>query len=187
MNTVLKIALPALSMTLCFLGCSSESNTPTLATNKPYFLKEWPDKAYVQSIDSIIAAEPVKQVSKEKKTNIVLNAAPTTQIIPSEKPTKTEKTGAVKTKKTATLNKESFTEAFAKAISKWQSDPNNGSLYTSISVLEGEDAMALLARIYGKEAKKLPRFYTLSVLQSLNPGVSLENPTAGEKIRIPKI
>jgi hypothetical protein len=36
------------------------------------------------------------------------------------------------------------------------------------------------------DASKLPRFYTLSALQSVNPGVKLEHLNGGESVRIPK-
>ena len=78
-------------------------------------------------------------------------------------------------------------DRFANSISKWQSDPNNSALYKTISAKENEDVIELLARVYGKEAKKLPRFYTMSVLQSLNPGISMDKPGAGAQVRIPKL
>ena len=170
---------------LLFAACSNDVQTPTLSTNKPYFLKEWPDSAYIKNIDSIIAAEPVKKQLQEKKTNIVLNASTPTLKLPTQKKSETKLTE--KTQTTKPQQKQSFAESFANAISKWQSDPNNATLYTTIQAKESEDILQLLARTYGKEAKKLPRFYTLSVLQSLNPGVSLEAPNAGDKIRIPKL
>lgn len=170
---------------LLIAACSNDAQTPTLSTNKPYFLKEWPDSAYIKNIDSIIAAEPVKQQLQEKKTNIVLNASTPTLRLPTQK--KPDPKPVEKTQTTKPQKKQSFAESFANAISKWQSDPNNTSLYTTIQAKEGEDVIQILVRIYGKEAKKLPRFYTLSVLQSLNPGVSLEAPNAGDKIRIPKL
>lgn len=185
MNIGLKISVP-LFFLLILSACSSEERTPVLALNSKIFLKEWPDSAYVQSIDSIIAAEPIKKQANEKKTNIILNASPTNSAVSQTKPSKPIQQEASKPKSKA-IQSESFMDRFANSISKWQSDPNNSALYKTISAKENEDVIELLARIYGKEAKKLPRFYTMSVLQSLNPGISMDKPGAGAQVRIPKL
>jgi len=185
MNIGLKISVP-LFFLLILSACSSEERTPVLALNSKIFLKEWPDSAYVQSIDSIIAAEPIKKQANEKKTNIILNASPTNSAVSQTKPSKPIQQEASKPKSKA-IQSESFMDRFANSISKWQSDPNNSALYKTISAKENEDVIELLARVYGKEAKKLPRFYTMSVLQSLNPGISMDKPGAGAQVRIPKL
>lgn len=169
-------------------ACSTEESIQRLSTNKAYFLKEWPDSSYVQAIDSIVAAEPLKKEAKEKKTNIILNANPLPMLAtPKAKvPTSVQESKSTQTKQTL-KKQESFTERFASAITKWQSDPQNVNLYKTVPVKNGENAIELLTRVYGKEAKKLPKFYTLSVLQSLNPGVSVDKPASGSSLKIPKL
>ena len=73
------------------------------------------------------------------------------------------------------------------ALSAMQSDPTNAAKYRTVTAKAGEDLFALLSRAYGMDASKLPRFYTLSALQSVNPGVKLEHLNGGESVRIPKL
>ena len=82
---------------------------------------------------------------------------------------------------------EAFADKFASALSKWQSDPSNSQLYRVVNADASEDLFHLLSRAYGKDATKLPRFFTLSSLQSVNPGVSVEHLKKGDAVRIPRL
>ena len=73
------------------------------------------------------------------------------------------------------------------ALGALQSDPTNTSKYKTVSAKDGENLFALLSRAYGQDATKLPRFYTLSTLQSVNPGVKLEHLNAGDQVRVPNL
>ena len=84
-------------------------------------------------------------------------------------------------------NAENFVAKFSNALSALQSDPSNKSLYKVVTANDGEDLFKLLRRTYGAGTQNLPRFYVLSSLQSVNPGVMLEHLNAGDKVRVPRL
>lgn len=170
--------------------------------NKKMPLLEWPDSIYVASLDSILKLEPLKKnAEKEKKPQLAMNAhqAPIFNLPGSV----TGKKDAPKATKSSTANAsrkngeakasqanhsaENFANQFSTALSALQSDPSNASLYRVVEAKDGDDLFKLLKRSYGAGAQNLPRFYVLSTLQSVNPGVVLEHLNAGDKVRIPKI
>ena len=183
------------------VGCKSEPPHATIVEiNKKMPLVEWPDSLYIAELDSILALEPIKKQDKNKP-NIAMNAfkAPNF-ILPSSvtgkkespekranRPVKStgEKLGgpSAKTDNSA----EVFADKFTSALSRLQSDPSNTNLYRSVEANEGEDLFKLLKRTYGAGVQNLPRFYVLSTLQSVNPGVKLEHLNAGDKVRVPKL
>lgn len=184
-------ALVSVGVLTFLVACGNDSSFEHLEIGKKYVLLEWPDSAYVASLDSVLKAEPLRKDTVDTRPNISLNAfeAPTLALPKTGKQAKAEK---AKQPRPADADKpkqatKPFAERFASAISKWQSDPSNRSLYITVTVKDGEDAMAALVRTYGKEAKTLPRFYALSVLQSLNPGVSVEHPEAEQTLRLPRL
>ncbi len=188
-----------------FGGCDTpEIAAERLEIGKPYVLTDWPDSSYVQSLDSVLAAEPLKKADSTERTNIVLNSGSlnSDDLLPNKfslnaKPSNNRKetenhakAKVAKQEKKSTnknISAEIFAGRFSEAISQWQSDPNNKNLYVEVIVQNGENALDAMARIYGNGAKRLPKFYALSALQSLNPGISVENPKAGAIIRLPKM
>ena len=84
-------------------------------------------------------------------------------------------------------NAENFVAKFSNALSALQSDPSNKGLYKVVTANDGEDLFKLLRRTYGAGTQNLPRFYVLSALQSVNPGVMLEHLNAGDKVRVPRL
>ena len=193
----------------CFLLLACEKDHPTvkiIQVNKKMVLEEWPDSNYIASLDSILALEPVKKGKDSVDVNLKMNASkmPTFKLPPSVtgKPGKEKnahsKGDAQKSKndksvaRNAQENKpnhtaENFAAKFSNALSALQSDPSNKSLYKTVTANDGEDLFKLLRRTYGAGTQSLPRFYVLSSLQSVNPGVSLEHLNAGDKVRVPKL
>lgn len=170
-----------------FFACEGQDEIEFLEVGKRYPLVDFPDSAYVASLDSILAAEPVKK-KDSVKTNIVLNSfTPPKLSLPQEASQKSDQKSKKSEGKKVKTGEKPFVERFGEAVSRWQSDPSNKALYVSVEVREGEDALSVLQRLYGNEVRKLPRFYTLSVLQSLNPGISVEHPAEGGVIKLPKI
>ena len=161
-------------------------------------LEEWPDSNYIASLDSILKLEPVKKGKDSADVNLSMNTfkAPTFKLPPSvtgakntkkpntNKPSKSE--GQATTAKPSN-NAENFIGKFTNALSALQSDPSNKSLYKVVTANEGEDLFKLLKRTYGAGTQNLPRFYVLSALQSVNPGVMLEHLNAGDKVRVPRL
>ncbi len=165
-------------------------------------LEEWPDSNYIASLDSILRLEPVKKGKDTADVSLKMNAfkAPTFQLPPSvtgskntsKKPGMNKGKSAKPGKPSAEVakpsnNAENFIGKFSNALSALQSDPSNKSLYKVVTANEGEDLFKLLKRTYGAGTQNLPRFYVLSALQSVNPGVMLEHLNAGDKVRVPKL
>lgn len=180
---------------LFLLACEHEPPTVKIVkVNKRMVLEEWPDSAYIASLDTILALEPVKKKGVAE-TNISMNVfkapifnLPTTQPSKKTTPVKKERSITQKTPKENVNNSaEIFMEKFSAALGKLQSDASNSSLYKVVQVKEGEDLFKLLRRTYGAGAQKLPRFYVLSALQSVNPGIRLEHLNEGDNVRVPRI
>ena len=101
-----------ITLFLLMFGCSTENNNyEPVITGKSYVLNEWPDSLYVQSLDSIIKAEPVKNgADSSEKTEISLNSFQMPKVVSAptknEKPTPTATTSGNTTKKVVN----SFTE-----------------------------------------------------------------------------
>lgn len=198
-------------------ACSENTApVPRLKLNFRYNLKSWPDKAYIASLDSVLKAEPIKKDTSAASTEIAINthSMPTFKLPTSRRIlTQSELDGNVagktakkqpaagpqtaasatgtpvtKAKAQAGANEaEAFADKFASALSKWQSDPSNAQLYKVVSANDAEDLFHLLSRTYGKDATKLPRFFTLSSLQSVNPGVAVEHLKKGDAVRVPRL
>lgn len=168
-------------------------------------LIEWPDSIYVNSLDSILALEPVKKKKDEKVPNLVLNPnkAPVFKLPSSVTGKKDDRKAASHNVKKADTDgrgkerpfagseafghkAEAFSDKFVKAMSALQSDPNNASLY-KIVVANEEDLASLLKRTYGAGSLALPRFFVQSALQTVNPGIRLDNLNAGDKVKVPRI
>ena len=186
----------------CFLLLACENDHPTvkiIQVNKKMVLEDWPDSNYIASLDSILALEPVKKGKDSADVSLKMNAskAPIFKLPPSVtgKPN-TPKNAAKKNDKSVAKNTqeskpnhsaENFVAKFSNALSALQSDPSNKSLYKIVTVNDGEDLFKLLRRTYGAGTQNLPRFYVLSSLQSVNPGVMLERLNAGDKVRVPRL
>lgn len=179
----------------------SESTEGRLQVNKKYVLESWPDSAYIADLDSILKAEPLKPGADSERTELTIytGSIPTINLPGQKKASKrtvaaspangvnpasnAKQANSTKPAKTA----EHFADNFMSALGALQSDPTNASKYKTVSAKDGENLFALLSRAYGQDATKLPRFYTLSALQSVNPGVKLEHLNAGDQVRIPKL
>ena len=193
----------------CFLLLACGNDHPTIKiiqVNKKMVLEEWPDSNYIASLDSILALEPVKKGKDSADVSLKMNAskAPIFKLPQSVtgKPGNTKnahsKSDAQKPKNDKSVAKntqesksshsaENFVAKFSNALSALQSDPSNKSLYKVVTVNDGEDLFKLLRRTYGAGTQNLPRFYVLSSLQSVNPGVMLEHLNAGDKVRVPRL
>jgi len=180
-----------------FVACTPESEViERLQINKRYPLESWPDSTYIASLDSILAAEPILKDTSTNKEVISINPYKMPLFtLPKSHQAKAQSSSAHKATSSkseqqaevqTSQKEETFVASFSKALERWQSDLSNPDNFRVVKANEEEDVFKLLSRIYGKEASKLPHFYTLSTLQSVNPGVSLEHLKKGDAIRIPK-
>ncbi len=182
----------ALTAASLFYGCSEAPDENPLEVNRKYTLESWPDENYIAELDSILKAEPLKPDAEKEKTALTIysGAMPTVKL-PGEKKAQVQKPSEKQTARTgqekasATQKAERFADRFMNALSELQSDPSNTAKYRTVSAKAGENLFALLSRAYGNDATKLPKFYTLSALQSVNPNVRLEHLEADDKVRIP--
>ena len=181
-----------------FMACGNEPPVAKIiVTDQKMPLTEWPDSAYIASLDSILALEPIKKGGDaEAKINMNVFDAPIFKLPGSvtgkkdatPKANHAGKSAGAKQAPAKTDNSaELFADKFATALSKLQSDPSNASLYKTVTANEGDDLFKLLKRTYGAGVQGLPRFYVLSALQSVNAGVMLEHLNAGDKVRVPKL
>ena len=181
-------------------ACKGEPPKATIVEiDKKMPLLEWPDSAYVNNLDSILASEPVKKTDANKPS-IAMNAHEAPKFIlpgsvtgKKEAPKSARKPGDGKVAGKSALagnpdnGAEAFMDKFSRALSALQSDPSNASLYKVVEAKDGDDLFKLLRRTYGAGTQNLPRFYVLSALQSVNAGVMLEHLNAGDKVRVPRI
>ena len=195
-----------LAISLC--ACNDERPVAKIiVVDQKMPLIEWPDSIYVNSLDSILALEPVKKKDHKEDVNLTFNSksAPVFKL-PSSVTGKPEKKPAGKDMRKGTpeatgkglglpsgreenafgKKAEAFSDRFVNAMSALQSDPNNASLYR-IVVANEEDLSKLLRRTYGAGSQTLPLFFVRSALQTVNPGINLDNLNAGDKVKVPKI
>lgn len=210
----MKRFLKAFSLAAALLtGCGDDTPVAKIiVTDQKMVLTDWPDKAYIANLDSILALEPIKK-DTTTKANITMNAheAPVFKLPPKfdreHNKVAEEKLNALKKKKaeqgsssnknaqvkpaekgnTAGNGAEAFANRFTDGLGKLQSDPNNAGLYRMVSANEGDDIMKLLRRTYGAGASTLPRFFVVGALKSVNPSLNLESLNAGDKVKIPKL
>ncbi len=200
MNRIIMAFLTAISAFLT--ACGNETPmAKVIVTDQKMPLTEWPDSAYIAGLDSILALEPIKKgAENEAKISMNTFAAPVFKLPgsvtgkkdPAPKANHAGKSAEnrqanAKQADNAAASAEAFADKFSNALSRLQSDPSNAGLYKTVEAKDGDDLFKLLKRTYGNGVQNLPRFYVLSTLQSVNPGVMLEHLNAGDKVRVPRI
>ncbi|NLO23500.1 MAG: hypothetical protein GX116_04100 [Fibrobacter sp.] len=169
------------------IACGNSSQDfEAIVEHQKYPLIEWPDSVYIASLDSILKLEPVKKEKDENQTEITLKTSSLMSSVPTPVPAKQQSKASSKTTATSSPPSISFANRFMKTLEVWQSDPANPSLYISVKANDNEDLYQLIQRHYKKSTVELPKFYTTSTLQSLNPGVSVEHLKSGDMVRLPR-
>ena len=192
--------LAGLAISLC--ACNDERPVAKIiVVDQKMPLIEWPDSIYVNSLDSILALAPVKKRDPKEDVNLTFNSknAPLFRLPPSVTGKKEEKKpaknvseshgkGLPSGRENEMFGKkaEAFSDKFVNAMSALQSDPNNARLY-KIVVANEENLSQLLRRTYGAGSQTLPGFFVKSALQTVNPGINLDNLNAGDKVKVPRI
>lgn len=200
-----------LAISLC--ACNDERPVAKIiVVDQKMPLIEWPDSIYVNSLDSILALEPVKKRDPKEDVNLTFSSknAPIFKLPSSvtgkkdgpKQPSTAEMLKRIAAEKQARESgkatpqgrsddvsgkkAEAFSDRFVNAMSALQSDPNNASLYKMVTAND-EDLSKLLRRTYGAGSQTLPLFFVKSALQTVNPGINLDNLNAGDKVKVPKI
>jgi len=207
------MALPLLALfALTTSACNDEKPVAKIiVVDKKMPLAEWPDSIYVNSLDSILALEPIKKPKKgEKDANLVLNPhqapvfklpnsatgknapkKPNTDAIQRrlEADKQARESGKVPTGREDNASgkkAEAFGDKFVRAMSDLQSDPNNSSLYKIVTAND-ENLNKFLRRTYGAGSSTLPLFFVKTSLQTINPGIDFDNLKAGDKVKVPRL
>ena len=196
------LAAPVLAGLAIYLSACNDERpvAKIIVVDQKMPLIEWPDSIYVNSLDSILALEPVKKRDPKEDVNLTFSSknAPIFKLpgsVTGKKDGPKQHDKAASAKKPSTdkpagesgKSAENFAAKFMNAMSALQSDTNNASLYRMVEVREGEDLSKLLRRTYGAGSKTLPGFFVSSALKSVNAGKDVDNLSAGDKIKVPRI
>jgi len=182
--------LLAMSLATCLTSCGSyDRESFRMVQGQKYELKEWPDSAFVASLDSLFRSEPLKQ--PETVVRPELSIDPTQALSTTKEPAKGSSTGIENTvsgpQQVQSVPTEMFAEKFMAALSELRADPANGALAQTVTVQAQEDLMALMVRTYGPLARQMPRMMVESQLSSVNNGMDLSDLKSGDRVRLPKL
>jgi len=168
------------------LSCSDyDRESFRMEAGKKYALKKWPDSAYIDTLDRYFASEPIKQ-SRKQKVDISMNMNAKAMSLPRESPKHFEKkrpsqsTGAVK-------ETQSFADRFFYALNKLSENSNNNEFGRRYKARGGETLDDLLLRVYGQQARRVPKGITEGFVKSLNPGVDFSSLSEGEMVLLPNV
>lgn len=168
------------------VSCGSyERETFRLSPGKPYELREWPDSAFVASLDSLFSAEPLKQPDIAKRPEVSID--PTQSVLKAPGASASSAPASVPVPSKELPAGEMFAEKFMKALSALQADPSSAALGFVIVARDGENLMGLLARAYGPAARQMPKFMVESSLRSINSGLDLSALRSGDSVRLPQV
>lgn len=183
MIQLVKISLVPFLLTL--VACGGDPNAFHLEIGKKYPLELWPDSAYFVAMDSIVFYEnvrapdaPTPEVSINSFMGPVNPTKPKAQGTPSVNPSVQQAVEQGEGKR-----QEAFARRFQTAMDRLLSNPDDASLSQTVALADGENLMALLVRIYGKDAARLPGFVVKSQIEALNGGPV----KTGQMVKIPKL
>ena len=180
-----KAVLIAALLLTCCSGYDRESFR--MEAGKKYALKKWPDSAFIDTLDRYFANEPVRQPRKQK-VDISMNMGAKAMSLPKENPKQLEKkTG--KPSRSASVAKEtqSFPDRFFNALTKLSENSNNKEFGRKYKARGGETLDDLLLRVYGPQARRIPKSITEGFLRGLNPGVDFSSLSEGEMVLLPEV
>jgi len=151
---------------------------------KKYALEKWPDSAYIDTLDKFFKHEYVKQPAKQKvemtmNNNIMSLPQKQTQSKPRTSPANPIKKSDAKT--------QSFPDRFFYALNKLSENPSSNEFGKKYKAKGGETLDELLVRIYGAQAKRVPKYISESMLKQLNPGTDFSSMSEGETVLLPVI
>jgi len=153
-----------------------------MEVGKKYALKKWPDSAYIDTLDRFFKHEYVKQSAKQK---VEMTMSNNIKSLP-QKPTQSKpKSNTASTAKTTDTKTQSFPDRFFYALSKLSENPNNSEFGKKYKAKGGETLDELLVRIYGQQAKRIPKYISESMLKQLNPGTDFSSMAEGEMVLLP--
>jgi len=184
MRTKTLILLAALSLAAC---SDYDRENFRMEVGKKYALKRWPDSAYIDTLDKFFKNEPIKQ-SQKQKAEITMSTNNNVMDMLKGKvniPKKNIAQKSVPERSTPKETKEPFPDKFVNVLNKLLENPNNRELGKKYNVKSGETLDGLLLRVYGQQAKKLPKYTSELMLKQLNPGVDFSALSEGQTVLLP--
>ncbi|MDR2579493.1 MAG: hypothetical protein LBC85_00675 [Fibromonadaceae bacterium] len=162
-----------------------------MEVGKRYDLKRWPDSAYIDTLDLFFAQEPVRQRRKQK-VDITMSMGNNTVSLPRKAaaplapstPSKRIESPARSVQRPAAS---SFPDQFIYALNRLLENPNNREFGRKYQAKGGETIDDLLLRIYGSQARRVPKFVSESMIKQLNPRADFTSLSEGELVTLPVV
>ena len=174
---------------LLLVSCSGYDREEfRMEMGKEYPLKKWPDSAYIDTLDKFFKHELVKQSAKQK-AEITMNANFDSKIeMPkNKKETKDPKEPSQGRPRVNEPKAESFPDKFFYALSRLSENPGSNEFGKKYRAKSGETLEELLVRVYGQQAKKIPKYVSESMLRQLNLGIDFSSLSEGEAVLLPNV
>jgi len=158
-----------------------------MEVGKKYALTKWPDSAYIDTLDRFLKYEPLKQSAKQKVEMTMSNNIMSLPQKPTQSKPRTSTPNTASTPKTSETKTQSFPDKFFYSLSKLLENPSSSEFGKKHRAKGGETLDELLLRIYGPQAKKVPKYVSESMLRQLNPGTDFSSMAEGEAVLLPVV
>jgi len=158
-----------------------------MEVGKKYALTKWPDSTYIDTLDRFFKYEPLKQSAKQKVEMTMSNNIMSLPQKPTQSKPRTSTPNTASTPKTSEAKTQSFPDKFFYSLSKLLENPSSSEFGKKHRAKGGETLDELLVRIYGSQAKKVPKYVSESMLRQLNPGTDFSSMAEGEAVLLPVV
>jgi hypothetical protein len=182
----------ALIFAFFMMSCSDyDRENFRMEVGKRYDLKKWPDSAYIDTLDRFFKNEQVKQPQKQKTeitmsmNNSVMNLPEKKTNAPKKQTINENETLSKKSESENSKNSGSFLDGFVHALNKLSENPNSKEFGKRYRAKNGENLDDLLLRIYGSQAKKIPKFISETMIKQLNSDVDFSALSEKDMVLLP--
>ncbi|MDR2595372.1 MAG: hypothetical protein LBC87_11440 [Fibromonadaceae bacterium] len=158
-----------------------------MEVGKKYALTKWPDSTYIDTLDRFFKYEPLKQSAKQKVEMTMSNNIMSLPQKPTQSKPRISTPNTASPPKTSEAKTQSFPDKFFYSLSKLLENPNNSEFGKKHRAKGGETLDELLVRVYGQQAKKIPKYVSESMLRQLNSGTDFSSMAEGEAVLLPVV
>ena len=178
----------ALIFSFLLISCSGYDREEfRMEVGKKYALTKWPDSNYIDTLDRFFKYEPLKQSAKQKVEMTMSNNIMSLPQKPTQSKPRTSTPNTASTPKTSEAKTQSFPDKFFYSLSKLLENPSSNEFGKKYRAKGGETLDELLVRVYGSQAKKVPKYVSESMLRQLNPGTDFSSMAEGETVLLPVV
>ena len=171
---------------LFLASCSGyERENFRMEVGREYALKDWPDSAYIDTLERFFSKEYVRE--QKQKAEISMNMGNNTMSLPKKNEKKSEKVPEKRVQSAPSQSSESFPDKFFNALYNLSGNPSSTEYGRKYKAKGGENLEALLLRVYGAQAKRVPKNLSENMIKRLNPGVDFSSLNEGEMILLPSV